>query len=487
MTTMDDLRERMERLAGRVDGAAAPDLVEARERVTRRRTRSAMAVGLGVIVVGAVLAASAIQQPATTPAPPANDGSFVLPDVPTIWPPAGTADGAEWRHDPEQVIRRFTQSVLGWSDPGIQNIDAVILLEPGTPGSYYEVTPEPCGAAARCLSLTVVVDQDPTAAWGVINVWSEPLNVETPGGDFVPTLSGGTLAFEMDIPDHRSAHVGIVATNGCRQASSYEIGLDAGTFELEVPASEADDPACSDVGAGYAFAYVTDDTTEPVGDPLLEAAAIEYPWLTVVPIHLVMETSEPSTSASSTELTIVCGANETMAVSAEPVVATAEGVHVRIEGPDTPFRVAIDDEVTSIAQTPQDEVLPLAPGLHQARCAGDGAAVSAEFEVVDPEGHWFDYSVDCAPPGEEVDLDADALDVGNDPDAAILAAGEDILRSAIDAEGPFRFGGYPEERFHRSVVMLDDQGLVLGVAHFSLNGQDWFPDGYVTCEGQAVF
>jgi hypothetical protein len=31
------------------------------------------------------------------------------------------------------------------------------------------------------------------------------------------------------------------------------------------------------------------------------------------------------------------------------------------------------------------------------------------------------------------------------------------------------------------------EGRVLGAAHFSLNGQDWFPDGYVTCEGAVVF
>jgi hypothetical protein len=56
-----------------------------------------------------------------------------------------------------------------------------------------------------------------------------------------------------------------------------------------VPELATDDPACSDVGAGYVFAYVTDEITVPVGDPLHEAAPIEYPWLSIVPVYLQME------------------------------------------------------------------------------------------------------------------------------------------------------------------------------------------------------
>jgi hypothetical protein len=42
------------------------------------------------------------------------------------------------------------------------------------------------------------------------------------------------------------------------------------------------------MGAGYVFAYAQDDTTVPVGDPLLEPAAIEYPWLTIIPLYVEM-------------------------------------------------------------------------------------------------------------------------------------------------------------------------------------------------------
>ncbi len=43
---------------------------------------------------------------------------------------------------------------------------------------------------------------------------------------------------------------------------------------------------CGSIGAGYVFVYVTDDTTMPVSDPLVEPTAIEFPWLTVVPFYL---------------------------------------------------------------------------------------------------------------------------------------------------------------------------------------------------------
>ena len=124
---MDDLRDRMEQLARRVDGAAAPDLVDARERLTRRRTRSALVVGLSVAVLGTVLAASALRTPPEAPGPVASP--WGLPAVPLFWPPEGTPS-EEWQEDPQEVVRRFAQMVLGWSDPGLRT-----SMRPSTPRS----------------------------------------------------------------------------------------------------------------------------------------------------------------------------------------------------------------------------------------------------------------------------------------------------------------------------------------------------------------
>ena len=103
--------------------------------------------------------------------------------------------------------------------------------------------------------------------------------------------AGSQVRFDLDLPEDRSAHAGLVASNGCREASGYTVGLAAGTVTLPVPEAGSDEPPCGMVAAGYLFVYTTDDTTVPVGDPLLEAAAIEYPWLTMLPVEVQMGTS----------------------------------------------------------------------------------------------------------------------------------------------------------------------------------------------------
>ena len=169
------------------------------------------------------------------------------------------------------------------------------------PSSIRSFGVQPCGPGSDCgevLSdehLTVYVDQvatvGATGVWSVVGVTSPDLGIDVPE----VALDGGTVGFDIRVPGYRSAHVGLIATNGCAEASAYEVALDTGRFDFPVPAPAADDPSCDDIGGGYVFAYATDDTTVPVGDPLLEAAAIEQPWLSIVPVSVVME-ADPSGS-----------------------------------------------------------------------------------------------------------------------------------------------------------------------------------------------
>ncbi|MEX0984037.1 MAG: hypothetical protein WD096_03195 [Actinomycetota bacterium] len=476
-----DLRERMERLSRRVDGAAAPDLHAVRERHARRRSRSALVVGLGVALIATFLAASVLRP---SPRVPSGEPTWELPERATVWPALDTPSDLAWRQDPERLIDRFVLLVLGWDDPGVYPLGAE---------GVYAVEP-PCPAGARCVSgLQMSVVQDGSSgAWSVLAVVHPDLQVGLPtDADPSELISGGSVSFDLTLPPSASAHVGLVATNGCRDVSSYEVGLGSGPSGLPVPEPIEDDPACSDIGAGYAFVYVTDDTTEPVGDPFLEAAGIEYPWITAVPVFMTMESSGETTTATPSTaadvLTITCDGEGT-SIDHSTVVAGPGGVAVDISPNNE--RVWLYDgrgkEVLVVDDGPS--MLDLAPGTHTVGCIYEGDLVLGEetFEVADPEGLWVDPELICPQPAS-TDFDAGPIDLGEDPDAALLAAAEAILRVDTPSGGSLLFGGYPASRDHRWVVLVTDDGKVIGRVGFTANGQDWYPDGYQTCEGSAIF
>lgn len=279
---MDDLRERMERLARRMDTAAAPDLEQARRRHTRRRRTSALTLGVALIAIVALLALQIVRTDPTTITPVDDDPKPL--GTPMVWPHDDV--DARWRSDPEQLLQRFAYLVLSWSDPEI--------VSSGAPQTY-EIRPEVCPPNARCVpGLTLTVERT-EGRWSVSSVTHPQLAIEVGLTDpRVALAGGGSVAFDLELPENVSAHVGLVVSNGCREATAFEVGLDSGRSELQLPPEESDDPACDDMGAGYLFAYATDDTTVPVGDPFLEAAGIEYPWITAVPIYLQMEELPPA-------------------------------------------------------------------------------------------------------------------------------------------------------------------------------------------------
>ena len=120
-------------------------------------------------------------------------------------------------------------------------------------------------------------------------------------------LAGGSdVGFDITVPAAVSAHIGMVAENGCRTATAFEAALSSGAHQLTLPKAKDADPSCGRIGAGYLFAYATDDTTLPTPDPLTEPTAIEFPWITIVPIYLEMETGP---SVTATESTAVGGAD----------------------------------------------------------------------------------------------------------------------------------------------------------------------------------
>jgi hypothetical protein len=464
---MDDLRDRMERLASRVDAAAAPDLGQVRERHARRRRTSALTVGVGLMVIVALLAIQVTRDGAPAPTPAATGGpsSQTL----TIWPAVDTG-ATQWRSSPEDVITRFSNVVLGWSTPDIVERQGI-----------YELRPEDC--MDWCPPpLTVITAEVEPGVWSVRSVSHPDLQIEVGVADpAVALTAGSSVRFDLSLPDDRAGHIGMVASNGCRDATAFEIGLDNGTHRLELPAYTTDDPACDDMGAGYLFAYAMDDTTVPTGDPLREAAAIEYPWLTVIPIHLEME--EPDATGTATPAIQTPGVLEVscygdgLTSAGDSVLTQPDGVHLLVEGQNEYVEISIDDELRRIEDAPAQLVLPLEPGTHTVECVLPGADQvpnPRSFEVRDAQGYWVDPESLCTIAGI---ADFEPITVPEDGPFVSPVLGLFGL-----SEGSFEAVGYGASTQERIFVVFDGDRRPAGMVWFEVDpGGSWTSSGVAIC------
>jgi hypothetical protein len=469
---MDDLRDRMNRLAQRADTAVAPDLEQVRERHARRRRTSALTLGVALTAIVALLAFQVSRgggEPAPSqPAAPGGDAEIL-----TVWPSAETGD-EPWRSSPEEVIQRFAYMVLGWSTPQIVAVDGA-----------YEMRPEVCPDAARCVApLTLTTVEAAPGLWSVQSVTHPELAIEVGLADPAVALTAGSMVrFDLSLADDRAGHIGMVASNGCREATAFEIGLDSGIHRLELPAYTADDQDCDDMGTGYLFAYAMDDTTVPTGDPLREAAAIEYPWLTVIPIYLEME--EPDASATATSeppylpetLTVGCGSVGTE-VPVSVVAAGPMGVALEFVDEIDGQTLRVDRHVIV---SERHVVLDLAPGIHEVSCeiGNEVTSTPVSFEVVDIEGYWTDPSVDCAPPAS---VDETHVTGPTSWEDMLIWAVEPSSQPEGFPEVRARFVGYPESDPERIIGMFHDPGdqLIRRLNVVRVGSESWDVE-FVTC------
>jgi hypothetical protein len=383
-----------------------------------------------------------------------------------VWPPNGTS--GRWQSSPETLIREFAYRVLGWTDPRIRT-HGVIALGPGddpVASRAYEVTPH-CLDNAVCLDtpplFVLVADAD--GAWSVVSVSQPRLSIDVFPGD---TLAAGyRLEFDLDLPANVAAHVGITAESDCWTAHAYEVGLESGPFELAVPVG--DDPSCDDVGTGYVFAYATDDATVPVGDPFLEAAAIEYPWLTVIPIRLQAKDEGAATQADAP--VVSCGGYAGTAAPEEGLIAQRDGVHV---GVDT--IVPIDGlEVDGVRYDAAGElVLPLAPGIHQVACVFAGVEPEpTNVMVFDRLNVYEDPTLHCLAP--HVSRDATSVSGPRSWEYMLVWAADPANAPSVSSDVRTMFVGYPEGDVQRSIGYFSDPGAFL-IARLDVvrNGeQEW--------------
>ncbi|HEX6130476.1 MAG TPA: sigma factor-like helix-turn-helix DNA-binding protein, partial [Actinomycetota bacterium] len=352
------LRDRLERIAERATHHEPHVAFERMRAARRRRTRGrriAAAATVLVLVLGVTgtvvraldrtrATAGATPRPTPTPAAPA----WQEPSTLTVWPESalrgdsadqvqaaadrGAADLA-WRTDPGRVAQRFGLIVLGWSNvqlgpPPAPEPDGseVWRIRPRCDADEEGVTVGDCGFTEVLTVRVVQPARDGEGGiWSVAEVRSADLAIDVDAGAIVP--AGIDVAFDLELAADRRAHVGLAATNGCRDVTELEPGQEDGAFELPVP--DADDEivvGCPSVGAGYVFAYAQDEITVPVGDPLLEAATIEFPWLTILPVRLEMQ----GTAVYPGTLLVDCGAGTETSVPFGVVTAQPDGVHVRV-------------------------------------------------------------------------------------------------------------------------------------------------------------
>jgi hypothetical protein len=312
----DDLKERLSRLADRATepgGDALERLHQRRARKGRTRRVGTIALALTVAVAGSWGAFAAFagrdDRTAIGDESPSGAASWQPPEVLTVWPEnpvrgpspedvqAAVDAGDEsltWRLDPKQVAERFARQFLAWSEVSAIERD----IETSNAVRVFDVYP--CAPDVACdlegappaVHAVQPVTEGRGGIWSIAAVFAHDLSIELPAGGLALVIDGGsTIDLDLVLPDARRAHIGLVARNGCDEILEFDPGNGSGrhTIALPEPAAAADaDPSCGALGAGFVFAYAQDDTTVPVGDPLLEPAAIEYPWLTIIPLYVEM-------------------------------------------------------------------------------------------------------------------------------------------------------------------------------------------------------
>ena len=151
--------------------------------------------------------------------------------------------------------------------------------------------------------------------WSVQSVVSSPLSVAVDAN----ANEGDEVSFSLSqVFDATTAHFGIVASNGCNVSTNPKDAHLGGSRILVIPELYQASPSCAAPAGGYAYAYVTDNTTLPSPDPINEPTAIESPWITIVPFSLpaspiVQPTPSPQ-SVSSPDGTQYCDGNPATSV-----------------------------------------------------------------------------------------------------------------------------------------------------------------------------
>jgi hypothetical protein len=304
---MADVRNALRRFSE--DAGQAPDLdaiLRAKNRRHRRRRAGGFAVGVAFAAITAIaLIAMAGPDPGGLSGLGASGSGEAAPaTTPYLWPENwATADGAQdlqdlenrlgsgdpgvqWRLDPEAVVERFAQEVLGWAEVSVRGQQSAATTQ------WWEISPV-CGTGScdPTWRETVRIDRLPASqAWVVTSVEAEGLSTGLEHGmdnvaiDLLPTTISGAQGVTLSGYTGPLGTIGVVAYDGCRVQQATRSSLSPGRYSI-VPDPPVATSGCPSTSVGYMFAYASSGGAEgtiPTSD------AIDYatPGLTLVPIVL---------------------------------------------------------------------------------------------------------------------------------------------------------------------------------------------------------
>jgi hypothetical protein len=511
---MDDLHERLDRLAGRTtdERDAFERLGVARRRRDRRRRIGAGALALVIATGGTFAAVSAIR---SGPSTNVTSAGYELSAVPYLWPenwartdsPTPQDVQAEvdagdnslrWRTDPEEVAVRFGLNVIGWQSVGIRPVS----YGPDVPGRVYEVS-EACTEATPCphdhqqyVWLRQPARTGSDGVWDVAGAWADTLDVGIGHQLNVATdtlVATGELNMDLGVPGDQTVIVGFNARNGCSSFDSVaqqgvDQGLGNGSYSLSLPdrvESGDEGYGCGNPAAGYAFAYTVPKLTVPVGDPFREAAGIVA--VTAMPMLLDLQWSgsaTPSPTADVTgpvgQLVIACDDAGARIVGSSEVIAKPDGAHLLFQ-PTTNGSSSL--WVPGIGSSGQDGtnemVVDAPPGPHTASCQTAGHTIgSATFTIVNPNGDWIPTpsfsGTTCSTANWE---DAPPPPEYADP----VEAAKNKLGSRSQPGDELDVVGYPEAAESRTVALVRD-GVTVASVEIARGDSGWFASAVTTCD-----
>jgi hypothetical protein len=518
---MDDLHERLDRLAGRVtdEGDAYERLGVTRRRRERRRRIGAGALALVVAVGGTFAAFSAIKSGPDTTATPAG---YELPAVPYLWPENWARQGGatpedmqskvdagdgtvQWRTDPEKVAVRFAENVIG--------LPTAFAFQTSygsdVPGIVFELSPcLKCVLAPRVRQYVWVRQPDsrgPTGIWDVAGAWADTLDVGIGHqlGDRTDTLvADGTLHMDLQYPDDQTVTVGLVAQNGCSQTSRlaqqgttgptgsgpYDLGLlDVADSDHPIPSpvivTLSDAAGCGMSAAGYAFAYTVPQLTVPTGDPFLEVGSIDA--LTAMPLVLNLQASSSPTPTAETsgpvrQLVIACDDAGARIVGGGEVIAQPDGAHILFQPPSIGTSSLWVPGVGSIGKDGTNEmVIDAPPGQHSASCQTGGRTFgSVTFSIVNPNGDWMPTPAFAGTTCSTANWEGlPQPPEYSDP----VEAAREKLGSRLKPGDVLEQVGYPEAAESRTVAAVRD-GVTVATVEIARGDSGWFASAITTCE-----
>ncbi len=307
---MGDLRDTLRRYAEAA--GQAPDLdaiLHLRTRRHRWRRAGGLVVGIGFasvpVIAGILILTSRPASDGRSEPIGASGGTAPRPPtIPYLWPEnwasADAADdirdlesrlgggdaGVQWRLDPEAVVERFAQQVLGWPEIAVSGQQSAPTTQ------WWEISPAcSAGGCDPTWRETVRVDRLPSSqAWVVTSVEAGGLSTGLEHGyeavavDLLPATIRGAHGIDVTLSGYSGplGTIGLVTYDGCSVERTVRSSLSPGTYSLTADPPPAT-PGCSSTSVGFVFAY----TSPGSADELVPGSgAIDFvsPGLTLVPV-----------------------------------------------------------------------------------------------------------------------------------------------------------------------------------------------------------